>query len=407
MILDHCRAFSLLGRLFVGRAVFIERGVLLSLLENHTDMLEQTNIQHAIVGEMNSSLIEIMRGLNKTRISALAKVYNISGRSKMKKDELVLALQEQMTNPAILRSGLLILDAEEWAVFESVYRAPYVQDNFVPYGYYHILLDLGLVFTYFNDNKLYLIMPDEVKNTFKQVNTDEFQQARSRQSLVLEYIEALTNLYGVYTTDKLLEIFNTQNESEPLNLQELNEYLEHFLSRQQKFALESGFLIDSGLAYDDEEGELEALLQRIQGKPYYVPNKTELLKYADDSYFEITPQLTDLGHYVLSHMSDDKEMVEYLIDDIQFAASLEIPLQGLLYEFEKRNLTFADKKQAEQVIKLLKEVCNHTRLWSNCGHTPNELRPSITNSVSSAKKVGRNEPCPCGSGLKYKKCCGK
>ena len=23
------------------------------------------------------------------------------------------------------------------------------------------------------------------------------------------------------------------------------------------------------------------------------------------------------------------------------------------------------------------------------------------------KKVGRNEPCPCGSGLKYKKCCGR
>ena len=23
------------------------------------------------------------------------------------------------------------------------------------------------------------------------------------------------------------------------------------------------------------------------------------------------------------------------------------------------------------------------------------------------KKVGRNEPCHCGSGMKYKKCCGK
>jgi len=22
-------------------------------------------------------------------------------------------------------------------------------------------------------------------------------------------------------------------------------------------------------------------------------------------------------------------------------------------------------------------------------------------------KVGRNEPCPCGSGKKYKKCCGE
>lgn len=25
----------------------------------------------------------------------------------------------------------------------------------------------------------------------------------------------------------------------------------------------------------------------------------------------------------------------------------------------------------------------------------------------SVSKVGRNEPCPCGSGAKYKKCCGK
>lgn len=28
-------------------------------------------------------------------------------------------------------------------------------------------------------------------------------------------------------------------------------------------------------------------------------------------------------------------------------------------------------------------------------------KPAVSN------KVGRNEPCPCGSGLKFKKCCGK
>ncbi len=32
------------------------------------------------------------------------------------------------------------------------------------------------------------------------------------------------------------------------------------------------------------------------------------------------------------------------------------------------------------------------------------LNPSETTVVE--KKVGRNEPCPCGSGKKYKKCCG-
>ncbi|MBQ1354769.1 MAG: SEC-C domain-containing protein, partial [Ruminococcus sp.] len=27
--------------------------------------------------------------------------------------------------------------------------------------------------------------------------------------------------------------------------------------------------------------------------------------------------------------------------------------------------------------------------------------------VRKGKKVGRNDPCPCGSGKKYKKCCGR
>jgi SEC-C motif domain protein len=27
--------------------------------------------------------------------------------------------------------------------------------------------------------------------------------------------------------------------------------------------------------------------------------------------------------------------------------------------------------------------------------------------VKSAPKVGRNDPCPCGSGKKFKQCCGK
>jgi uncharacterized protein YecA (UPF0149 family) len=27
-------------------------------------------------------------------------------------------------------------------------------------------------------------------------------------------------------------------------------------------------------------------------------------------------------------------------------------------------------------------------------------------SAARTAKVGRNEPCPCGSGKKYKKCCG-
>jgi len=29
------------------------------------------------------------------------------------------------------------------------------------------------------------------------------------------------------------------------------------------------------------------------------------------------------------------------------------------------------------------------------------------NNIAHAQNIGRNDPCPCGSGKKYKKCCGK
>lgn len=33
--------------------------------------------------------------------------------------------------------------------------------------------------------------------------------------------------------------------------------------------------------------------------------------------------------------------------------------------------------------------------------------PTQTTVIRQSRKVGRNDPCPCGSGLKYKKCCGR
>ena len=35
------------------------------------------------------------------------------------------------------------------------------------------------------------------------------------------------------------------------------------------------------------------------------------------------------------------------------------------------------------------------------------LEQKKSGTVVKAHKIGRNDPCPCGSGKKYKKCCGK
>jgi preprotein translocase subunit SecA len=37
----------------------------------------------------------------------------------------------------------------------------------------------------------------------------------------------------------------------------------------------------------------------------------------------------------------------------------------------------------------------------------NESKDDQVKRQAKSTKVGRNDPCPCGSGKKYKQCCGK
>ncbi len=82
---------------------------------------------------------------------------------------------------------------------------------------------------------------------------------------------------------------------------------------------------------------------------------------------------------------------------------------------------------AEELAMKTMDLYNSTRKWELKGHSPNELfqeeskflKPLPSKSLygstqdsniidmKTRKKIGRNDPCPCGSGVKYKKCCGK
>ncbi len=44
--------------------------------------------------------------------------------------------------------------------------------------------------------------------------------------------------------------------------------------------------------------------------------------------------------------------------------------------------------------------------WRLANNPPVSIGEQTSPKVASARKVGRSERCPCGSGLKYKKCCG-
>ncbi|MBN2429935.1 MAG: preprotein translocase subunit SecA [Acidobacteria bacterium] len=57
----------------------------------------------------------------------------------------------------------------------------------------------------------------------------------------------------------------------------------------------------------------------------------------------------------------------------------------------------------EQMEKRRREMGNIQMSRSG----PGDTRPSRPKTVVKDRKIGRNEPCPCGSGKKYKHCCGR
>jgi preprotein translocase subunit SecA len=62
---------------------------------------------------------------------------------------------------------------------------------------------------------------------------------------------------------------------------------------------------------------------------------------------------------------------------------------------------------AEEIEARASQVGNVTYTHPNeDGSVSQEARPA-TLATDSVPKVGRNEPCPCGSGKKYKNCHGK
>lgn len=59
------------------------------------------------------------------------------------------------------------------------------------------------------------------------------------------------------------------------------------------------------------------------------------------------------------------------------------------------------KIQIQQKEAVAKEPVRQARLNYNRGEGSSQVQ-----TIRRSKKVGRNEPCPCGSGKKFKKCCG-
>jgi len=113
---------------------------------------------------------------------------------------------------------------------------------------------------------------------------------------------------------------------------------------------------------------------------------------------QITPQPIEIK-------TNEDEIEDILTGDREFTADEKKEVARATTDFMK-----VDKKKADlgkDGISIVR-TDNSTAVKIAQAENPNVIRVSSSQSLSnsSEKEIGRNNPCPCGSGKKYKKCCG-
>lgn len=271
----------------------------------------------------------------------------------------------------------------------------------------------------------------EVGVLFEQLPMDGETQKQLHR-----YFDAAANLYGVIPASKLLEIYNSQNV--PVSKEAFYAFAQVLRHEVSGYVLLSREEIRKGMSipkpeqyevvnWDVLEGGQEdyfAFLGERINKPYRILPREEFLRYAQLETFPDTLQSTAMLAYLRRKKAMLNRSPEEICQAIRMMIAGDYTLDSIMDVLTKLGFRIDSEEDADAFMQRWQALNNHTRKWLNRGYTPMELsnRAGIgpENQVSffddpqvlempepENRKVGRNDPCPCGSGLKYKKCCGK
>lgn len=125
-----------------------------------------------------------------------------------------------------------------------------------------------------------------------------------------------------------------------------------------------------------------------------------MLRVVDDKWMEHLDHMDMLREGInLRAYGQRNPLVEYKIEALTMFEEMEAAIQDqiamLMYHVavvQKEEEKIADRLQTAQ---------------ASHGDDVSPAETKKTPKTADGKKIGRNDPCPCGSGKKYKNCCGK
>lgn len=151
--------------------------------------------------------------------------------------------------------------------------------------------------------------------------------------------------------------------------------------------------------YEEKEKDFgEKVLRELE--------RVVMLKIVDERWMEHIDAMDELKDGIRLQAYGQKDpVVQYRIEGFdmfdQMVADIQLNVIKILMNARKREGAPIRKES----VKITGEGLENTNV-SLKGNTP-ATEKSHTPIVNTEPKVGRNDPCPCGSGKKYKNCCGK
>lgn len=376
------------------------------------DAVKVINIENTVHTAPFYSLSEILALKNVTRLRQLGKALQVKYYGKLSKQELIPAIVGLLKQVHTLRDCLFSLTEIEWEFFQKVVSKRTLQTEKVYITFYLTPQSVGLLQGFYHDDKLWFVVPDEIRDTYRNLAKTGFIEDKRFRDLLNNYAVAAVSLYGVISQDDFVALFNSQNERQT-SIGEVFPILLSNIYSDAGYCFWDEYIVDAGYEEDDF-ADIQSFVAERKDKPRYAPSREDFLRYSDWDYYEITPQLIALKRQ-LSKLIADPDKVLDILDNIHDLCTVEGKTQEYFDLLDAEGIVFENMDQARVMMQLIVDVQNNTRLWCDFGHTPSEMfsleKSSLRSLPSShpiySEKVGRNDPCPCGSGKKYKTCCGK
>ncbi len=157
------------------------------------------------------------------------------------------------------------------------------------------------------------------------------------------------------------------------------------------------------MAYDEKVDRGQ--LQRFWGS-YFQIEKEIYEQLLENPQEEVKGTVKELAE---KYGQEVMTMVGFL-DGINESLKEENPIETM-DEDTQVSLAFDTEKLYKNMVAAKADWIYNLPQWNDI-YTEEERKrlykeQKESTTIRKEKKIGRNDPCPCGSGKKYKKCCGK